>query len=62
MVETALKETARSRTLLRDLTLASVFAALYAVLVVAFAGNSFLPVQLRVADMLMPLVILFGCR
>ncbi|TMI38082.1 QueT transporter family protein [Candidatus Bathyarchaeota archaeon] len=60
MVETTLKETARSRTLLRDLTLASVFAALYAVLVVAFAGNSFLPVQLRVADMLMPLVILFG--
>ena len=60
MVETALKETARSRTLLRDLTLASVFAALYAVLVVAFAGNSFLPVQLRVADVLMPLVILFG--
>jgi len=57
MVETTLKETARSRTLLRDLTLASVFAALYAVLVVAFAGNSFLPVQLRVADMLMPLVI-----
>ena len=60
MVETTLKETARSRTLLRDLTLASVFAALYAVLVVAFAGNSFLPVQLRVADMLMPLAILFG--
>jgi len=60
MVETTLKETGRSRTLLRDLTLASVFAALYAVLVVAFAGNSFLPVQLRVADMLMPLVILFG--
>ena len=60
MVETTLKETARSRTLLRDLTLASVFAALYAVLVVAFAGNSFLPVQLRVADMSMPLVILFG--
>jgi len=60
MVETTLKETARSRTLLRDLTLASVFAALYAVLVVAFAGNSFLPIQLRVADMLMPLVILFG--
>ena len=60
MVETTLKETARSRTLLRDLTLASVFAALYAVLVVAFAGNSFLPIQLRVADMLMPLAILFG--
>ena len=60
MVETTLKETARSRTLLRDLTLASVFAALYAVLVVAFAGNSFLPIQLRVADVLMPLVILFG--
>src|SRR5437867_3790399 len=60
MIETTLKETARSRTLLRDLTLASVFAALYAVLVVAFAGNSFLPIQLRVADMLMPLAILFG--
>ena len=60
MVETTLKETGRSRTLLRDITLASVFAALYAVLVVAFAGNSFLPIQLRVADVLMPLVILFG--
>jgi hypothetical protein len=60
MVETSLKETTRSRTLLRDLTLASVFAALYAVLVVAFAGNSFLPIQLRVADVLMPLAILFG--
>jgi uncharacterized membrane protein len=60
MVETSLKETTRSRTLIRDLTLASVFAALYAVLVVIFAGNSFLPIQLRVADLLMPLAILFG--
>jgi uncharacterized membrane protein len=60
MVETRLKESIRSRTSIRNLTLASVFAALYAVLVVAFAGNSFLPTQLRVADMLMPLAILFG--
>src|ERR1700758_2010411 len=60
MVETRLKETTRSRASIRDLTLASVFAALYAVLVVIFAGNSFLPIKLRVADVLMPLGIIFG--
>jgi len=60
MVETTLREKAQTRTLPRDLTLASVFGALYAVLVVIFPGISFLPVQLRVADVLMPLAILFG--
>lgn len=44
----------------RNLTLASVFAALYAALVVVFAGNSVYPFQVRVADVLMPLAIVFG--
>src|SRR6267143_2589441 len=60
MADTTLREKTQTRTLARDLTLASVFGALYAVLVVIFPGISFLPVQLRVADVLMPLAILFG--
>jgi uncharacterized membrane protein len=44
----------------RNLALAAVFAALYAALVVAFAPISTLPVQVRVADVLLPLAILFG--
>lgn len=44
----------------RRLALTSVFGALYAVLVVIFAGNSVLPVQVRFADALLPLAILFG--
>lgn len=44
----------------RTLALTAVFAALYAVLVVAFAPISVGPVQLRLADVLLPLVILFG--
>ena len=37
-----------------------VFAALYAVLVVVLAPISFCPVQLRVADVLIPSAALFG--
>src|SRR2546422_7454839 len=44
----------------RNLALAAVFGALYAALVVAFAPISILPVQVRVADLLLPLAILFG--
>jgi uncharacterized membrane protein len=44
----------------RSLALAAVFGALYAALVVAFAPTSNLPIQVRVADVLMPLAILFG--
>jgi uncharacterized membrane protein len=44
----------------RNLALTAVFAALYAVLVVAFAPIGNLPIQVRVADVLMPLTILFG--
>jgi len=43
-----------------DLALTAVFAALYAVLVLALAGMSFQIVQVRVADALIPLSIVFG--
>ena len=43
-----------------DLSLAVVFTSLYAILVVALAPISFGPVQLRVADCLIPLATLFG--
>jgi uncharacterized membrane protein len=44
----------------RNLALTTVFAALYAVLVIALAGISFQLVQIRVADALIPLSIVFG--
>lgn len=44
----------------RDLSLTAILAALYAILVVVLAPISFGPVQLRVADCLIPLVALFG--
>ena len=44
----------------RDLGLTVVFASLYAIVVVALAPISFGPVQLRVADCLIPLAALFG--
>jgi uncharacterized membrane protein len=44
----------------RSLALAAVFGALYAALVIGFAPISNLPIQVRVADALMPLAILFG--
>ena len=44
----------------RDVALAAVFSALYAVLVIVFAPVSFGPLQLRIADALIPLAMLFG--
>jgi uncharacterized membrane protein len=44
----------------RDLALTAVFAALYAALVLALTGISFQLVQVRVADALIPLSMLFG--
>jgi uncharacterized membrane protein len=44
----------------RDISLATLFAAFYAVLVVVLAPISFGPVQLRVADVLIPLSALLG--
>lgn len=44
----------------RDVSLSAVFAGLYAVLVVVLAPISFGPVQLRLADCLIPLAALFG--
>jgi uncharacterized membrane protein len=44
----------------RNLALAAVFGAIYAALVIVFAPFGNLPIQVRVADALMPLAILFG--
>jgi uncharacterized membrane protein len=44
----------------KSISLAAVFASLYAVLLVFLAPMSFGPVQLRVADCLLPLAALFG--
>lgn len=44
----------------KNIVLASMFASLYAVLVIALAPISFLPFQVRFADALIPLSILFG--
>ena len=44
----------------RNLALAAAFGALYSALVIGFAPISNLPIQVRVADALMPLAILFG--
>ena len=44
----------------RNLALAALFAALYAALVIGLAPISNLPIQVKVADALMPLAILFG--
>lgn len=44
----------------RDISLSAVFTGLYAVLVVALAPISFGPIQLRLADCLIPLAALFG--
>ena len=44
----------------RELTLAAVIAALYAALVIVLAPISFGPIQLRVADCLIPLAALLG--
>jgi len=44
----------------RDVSLTVLFAGLYAVLVIVLAPISFGPIQLRVADVLIPLAALFG--
>lgn len=45
---------------IKDVSLTAIFASLYAILVVLLAPISFGPVQLRVADCLIPLAALFG--
>ena len=44
----------------RDVSLTAIFTGLYAILVIVFAPISSGPVQLRVADCLIPLAALFG--
>jgi len=44
----------------RDIALGGIFAALYAVAVTVLAPISFLAAQVRVADALLPLSVLFG--
>ncbi|MCS7135841.1 MAG: QueT transporter family protein [Nitrososphaerota archaeon] len=44
----------------KSIAISSVLATLYAVLVITLAPFSFLPFQLRVADALLPLSIVFG--
>jgi hypothetical protein len=44
----------------RDQALTAIFTGLYAILVMVLAPISFGPVQLRVADCLIPLAVLFG--
>ena len=44
----------------KQIALISIFAALYAIGVVFLAPFSFLPIQVRVADALLPLSIIFG--
>ncbi|HML02042.1 MAG TPA: QueT transporter family protein [Candidatus Bathyarchaeia archaeon] len=44
----------------KNLALIAIFAALYATLVIALAGISFQLVQVRIADALIPLSIVFG--
>ena len=43
-----------------DLSLTAIFTSLYAIILIALAPISFGPVQLRVADCLIPLAALFG--
>jgi hypothetical protein len=44
----------------KDIALTSVFSALYATLVIALAPISYGPLQLRVADAIIPLAMAFG--
>ena len=44
----------------KDIALTTVFAALYATLVIALAPISYGPLQLRVADAMIPLAMVFG--
>jgi len=45
---------------MKNIVLTSMFAAVYAVLVVGLAPVSFLPLQIRFADALIPLSIIYG--
>ncbi|MDA4124818.1 MAG: QueT transporter family protein [Thaumarchaeota archaeon] len=53
-------ETRKKPSKTRDVALAAVLAALYAADVVFFAPISFQAIQVRIADVLLPLSILFG--
>lgn len=44
----------------KDIALTAVFSALYATLVIAFAPISYGPLQLRIADAVIPLSMIFG--
>jgi len=44
----------------REIALTAVFSALYAALLIVFAPISFGPIQLRVADVVIPLAMAFG--
>ena len=44
----------------KEISLIAIFAALYAIGVVFLAPFSFLPIQVRIADALLPLSIIFG--
>jgi len=44
----------------RNVVLTAIIAALYAVLVIVFAPISFLLFQVRIADMLIPLSLIYG--
>ena len=49
-----------SQTIILNLVLAAAFAALYAILVVAFLPISFNLYQVRIADILLPTAVIFG--
>ena len=44
----------------KNIALTAVFSALYAALVIAFASISYGPLQLRIADTIIPLAMIFG--
>jgi len=44
----------------REIVLTAVFSALYATLVISLSPISFGPLQLRIADTIIPLTIVFG--
>ncbi|MEM4246074.1 MAG: QueT transporter family protein [Candidatus Bathyarchaeia archaeon] len=50
----------KRRSVSRSASLSAVIAALYAISVVSLAPVSFQPIQLRLADAMLPLTILFG--
>ena len=44
----------------KEVSLTGLFGALYAIMVIALSSISFLPIQIRFADLLLPLSIVFG--